>query len=65
MPKVWTLAQRGISRPAPACSRVSPARPSRRLRKSVATGTTMAVDLGVEAASSKRLTLTAVGDMTG
>ena len=39
MPKVWTLEQRGISRPSPARSRRRPARPSRRARKPTATGT--------------------------
>ena len=35
---VWTLRQRGISRPAPARSRESRARPSSRLSRVVATG---------------------------
>ena len=42
IPKVWTLRQRGISRPAPARSRLSSARPSSRAVRVVATGTSHA-----------------------
>jgi len=38
MPKVWTLLQRGISKPGPALSRARQLRPSSRERKPVAAG---------------------------
>ena len=57
MPKVWTLEQRGISRPGPASSRVRPARPSRRARKPAATGTSWPRTV----AAGERSSLEAIG----
>ena len=45
MPTVWTLRQRGISRPGPARSRGRKARPSRRHSNPLATGTRTPGDL--------------------